>query len=73
MIIFQGRELCPNDYIKYMFNIGLCSDAHEPFPFKLGPVIHLITYTLKHLNDLDLDSRSQGYEKVGHLFCCKMA
>ena len=39
VISIQGRELYLHDCVKYIFNIGLCSDSFEPISFTLSMMI----------------------------------
>ena len=65
IVNIQGRESFIGEFMNNTFNIGLPSDTFEPVSFKLV----IITDTTKIIkfdtscNDLDLHSRSQGYEK----------
>ena len=45
MINIQERELNLDDFIKSMFNIGLCSGTYELISFKLGVMIDMTNFT----------------------------
>ena len=53
---YSRGELCWRDFMKYTFNIVMCQDICEPICFKQFDSC---------LNDLDVNSRAQGYGKSG--------
>ena len=64
-INIQGRELYFHDLVKCTFDIILHSDTYKPISFKHGMVLDTtkLHFDAK-LNDLDLHSKSQDWEKA---------
>ena len=64
-IYTQGRPHNFGDFAKILYKIGLRFEAYELVSFKLGmkPEMPKALHFDTSMNDLDLHSRSQGYEK----------
>ena len=72
---FKGQELCWCDSMKYTFSIIMCPDTCELICFKLDMMLNTTELLFgSSLNDIEVDSRSQGYGKTELVqsFCCKV-
>ena len=61
----QGRELCRHDFMKHTFDTVMYQDTCELINFQTwyGAKHYLTLQCDSSLNDLDVHSGSQGYDK----------